>query len=95
MVLNTIIDFFKHSYNSDKIAFAFEIISTVFTIAASLTLALNAANPNMALVYPGFFIGSVTAVYAYYRRKLAWPLILTGYFACVNIFGFSRAIGWL
>jgi len=87
--------FFKSSYDSDKIAFAFEMISTVFTIAASLTLALNADSPDMRYVYPGFFIGSCTAVYAYYRRTLAWPLVLTSYFACVNVLGFSRAMGWI
>ena len=92
--MNKIIDFFKHSYHSDKVAFAFEIFSTVVTIAASLTLALNANSPDMRIVYPGFFLGSCTAVYAYYRRKLAWPLILTGYFACVNVFGFGRAMSW-
>ena len=93
--MGKVVDFFKHSYHSDKTAFAFEMISTVFTIAASLTLALNAANPDLRLVYPGFIIGSVCAVYAYYRRKLAWPLILTGYFACVNVLGFSRAMQWI
>jgi hypothetical protein len=93
--MQKIIDFFKHSYHSDKVAFGFEIFSTIVTIAASLTLALNADSPDMRIVYPGFFIGSCTAVYAYYRRKLAWPLILTGYFACVNVFGFGRAMGWI
>lgn len=92
--MKQIINFFKHSYYSDRVAFAFEMISTVFTIAASITLALNANAPDMRIVYPGFFVGSVCAVYAYYRRKLAWPLLLTGYFACVNVLGFSRAMGW-
>ena len=95
MVLSKVIDFFKHSYHSDRVAFAFEMISTIFTIGASLTLAFNAADPDMRIVYPGFFIGSLTAVYAYYRRKLAWPLLLTGYFACVNVLGFSIAMGWI
>lgn len=93
--MNKVVEFFRHSYHSDKVAFAFEMFSTAVTIAASLTLALNAAAPDMRIVYPGFFIGSCTAVYAYYRRKLAWPLVLTGYFACVNVLGFSRAMGWL
>lgn len=88
-------EFLLHSYHADKTAFAFEMISTVFTIAASLTLAFNAADPDMRIVYPGFFVGSLAAIYAYYRRKLAWPLILTCYFACVNVLGFSRAMEWI
>lgn len=88
------IEFFKRSYQSDKIAFFFEIVSTIFTVTASITLAVNAANPNMSIVYPGFFLGAVTSAYAYYRRSLAWPLLLTLYFAVINIIGFSRSMRW-
>jgi hypothetical protein len=92
--MQRVVDFWTNSYKSDKVAFWFELISFIFTIAASLTLAITAKDPNMAIVYPGFFIGSVTGVYAFWRRGLAWPLVLTGYFACVNVFGFGRAIAW-
>ena len=91
---NKIKAFWVQSYESDKTAFLFELLSFVFTVGASLTLAYTADDPNMALVYPGFLIGSLTAVYAYYRRKIPWPLMLTTYFAIVNVFGFGRAIGW-
>ena len=93
--MQKVVNFFKQSYESDKVAFGFEMFSAVVTIAASLTLAINAAQPDMRIVYPGFFIGSLAAVYAYYRRTLAWPLVLTSYFACVNVLGFSRAMGWI
>ena len=92
--MQKITDFWIKSYHSDKIAFWFELVSFIFTIAASLTLAFTAKNPDMTIVYPGFFVGSITGVYAFWRRGLAWPLILTAYFACVNVFGFGRAIGW-
>lgn len=87
-------DFLLHSYETDRVAFYFEIISFVFTVAASLWLATHANNPDMRVVYPGFFVGSLTAIYAYYRRKLAWPMMLTTYFAIVNVFGFGVATGW-
>ena len=87
-------DFWLQSYHTDKIAFAFELVSFIFTVAASLTLAFNAKNPNMMIVYPGFFIGSITQVYASWRRGAAWIMLLTAYFACVNVFGFGVATGW-
>ena len=90
----SVLDFWLNSYNSDKVAFVFELISFVFTVGASLTLAINAKDPNMLIVYPGFFVGSVTQVYASWRRGAAWIMLLTGYFACVNVFGFGVAIGW-
>jgi hypothetical protein len=93
-VINKLINFWRHSYESDRVAFYFELVSFIFTVGASLTLAITAAAPNMSIVYPFFFVGSVAAVYGYYRRKLAWPLMLTGYFAFVNVFGFGVAMGW-
>ncbi len=93
--LQTILNFWKQSYHSDKTAFYLEIVSFVFTVAASLSLAWSAASPDMRIVYPGFFIGSVAAVIAYYRRRLAWPMLLTGYFVAANILGFSRAMAWI
>jgi hypothetical protein len=92
--LKKVINFWAESYRSDKIAFAFELLSFLFTVGASLTLAFTADNPDMRIVYPGFFIGSLAGVYAYYRRRIAWPLLLTTYFAVVNVFGFGVAIGW-
>lgn len=93
-MIDKIKNFWLHSYETDKTAFYFELVSFVFTVGASLTLAVTADNPDMTIVYPGFFIGSWTAVYAYYRRKLAWPMMLTTYFGFVNVFGFGVAMQW-
>ena len=64
-------------------------------IIASMTLALNAADPDMRIVYPFFLIGSGLAIYTFHRRNLVWPTILVSYFFCANILGFSVAMGWL
>ena len=66
--MNKVIEFWRHSWETDRTAFYYELVSFVFTVAASLTLALSADEPDMRLVYPGFFIGSVTAIVAYKRR---------------------------
>jgi hypothetical protein len=86
--------FWLSSYHSDHTAFYFELVSFIFTVSASLTLAITAKNPNMMFVYPGFFVGSVTQCYASYRRGAAWVMMITGYFAVVNVFGFGVAAGW-
>ena len=90
----TISDFWLNSYYSDRTAFFFELISFIFTVSASLTLAIHAKNPNMLIVYPGFFVGSITQAYASYRRGAAWVMLLTMYFAIVNVFGFGVASNW-
>ena len=92
--MQAIKSFWLNSFRSDKIAFGFELVSFVFTVGASLTLALNARDPNMLYVYPGFFLGSVSQCYASFRRGAAWVMMLTGYFSIVNVFGFGVAAGW-
>lgn len=92
--MDRIKEFWINSYKTDKFAFAFELISFIFTVGASLTLAINARDPNMLIVYPAFFVGSVTQCYAAYRRGAAWVMLLTFYFAIVNIFGYGVAAGW-
>jgi hypothetical protein len=92
--LQGIKNFWSNSYKSDKTAFCFELISFIFTVGASLTLAINARDPNMLIVYPGFFIGSITQCYASYRRGAAWVMMLTFYFSLVNVFGFGVASNW-
>ena len=89
--LEQIKSFWINSYQSDRIAFYFELVSFIFTVGASLTLAINARDPNMLVVYPGFFVGSVTQCYAAYRRGAAWVMMLTFYFSIVNVFGFGIA----
>ena len=93
-MLGRVRSFWLHSYESDKTAFYFELVSFVFTVAASLTLAISARDPNMLIVYPAFFVGAITQCYASYRRGAAWVMILTFYFGCVNIFGYGVAAGW-
>ena len=93
-MINNIKKFWVESYTSDRTSFGFELVSFIFTVFASLTLAVNADNPNMLIVYPGFFIGSITQCYAAYRRGAAWVMLLTAYFAVVNVFGFGVAAQW-
>lgn len=85
--------FWINSFVSDKTAFYFELISFIFTVGASLTLAFNAYDPDMSIVYPFFFIGSTTQCYAAYRRGAAWVMMLTFYFSLVNVFGYGVAVG--
>jgi len=87
-------DFWINSYKSDKIAFGFELVSFVFTVIASLTLAFNAIDPNMLATHPFSSVGSVTQCNAAVRRGAAWVMLLTGYFAVINVVGYGVAALW-
>jgi hypothetical protein len=86
--------FWVNSYRSDRKAFWLELVGFLFTVAASMYLAINANAPDMRVVYPVSFVGVIAQVYASYRRGAAWVLLLTSYFVCINVFGFGRAMGW-
>lgn len=92
--MQSIKHFWSASFRSDSMAFGFEMVSFVFTVAASLYLAIHAVDPDMRWVYPGFFMGAVCQAYASYRRGSAWIMLLTMYFAVINVFGFGRAMSW-
>ena len=93
-MLQKVRSFWLRSYQSDKQAFYFELVSFVFTVGASLTLAITAVNPDMRYIYPAFFVGATTQYYASYRRAAAWVMILTGWLTSVNVFGYAVAMGW-
>ena len=91
-MLEKIKTFWLSSYLSDKVAFYYELVSFVLIIGASITLAITATSPDMRYIYPGYFLGSITALYAHYRRRLAWPTLLVGYFCMINIYGWLIAM---
>jgi|TARA_B100001094_G_scaffold73821_1_gene70211 hypothetical protein len=91
---NKIIGYFKESYEQDRLCFWLEMIGTFVNIIASLTLALNAADPDMRYVYPFFLVGSALAIFTFHRRKLVWPTMLVSYFFCANALGFGIAMRW-
>ena len=49
--MRVIKDFWMSSYYSDKIAFYNELISFVFIVGASMTLAITAVDPDMRYIY--------------------------------------------
>ena len=57
--MKAIKEFWLSSYQSDKVAFYFELVSFVFIVGASMTMAITADNPDMRYIY-GYFIGSLT-----------------------------------
>lgn len=87
-------DFWSASFRTDRRAFWLELTSFVVTVIASAMMAFTAAAPDMRVIYPIFFVGSAAGCWAYYRRRLAWPMMLTAYFMTINVYGFGRAMLW-
>jgi hypothetical protein len=87
-------EFWVRSYTSDKKAFFAETVASVAVVVGNTTLAFTANHPPMYFIYPINFLSAVFSIYAYRRRGLAWPLVITGYFIIMQWFGFGRSLGW-
>lgn len=92
-MIQRIRNFWQQAYRSDPVSFMVEMVGFTFILGASLTLSFTADRPNMAYIYPAYFVGNVCAIITYTRRKLAWQLTSASYFFIINIFGFGRATG--
>jgi len=86
--------FITSSYHSDKLAFVLETVSLVFTVVASVYVAIVAGDPDLRYAYPLFLVGSISGTIAFYRRQLIMPLTLNKIFTIINIVGLGRAMAW-
>jgi hypothetical protein len=89
-VLTLIKEFWISSYRSDKTAFWFELVSVIFTICGSCILTFTSPNPIMSIVFPLYWIGSSTMLYAGIRRRQIWLSTLTAWFTTMNTIGLYR-----
>ena len=87
---NVIKEFWINSYRSDKTAFWFELVSVIFTICGSCILTFTSPNPIMSVVFPLYWIGSSTMLYAGIRRRQIWLSTLTAWFTTMNTIGLYR-----
>ena len=83
-------EFWISSYKSDKTALWFELVSVAFTICGSCILTFTSPNPIMSVVFPLYWIGSSTMLYAGIRRRQIWLSTLTAWFTTMNTIGLYR-----
>ena len=94
-MMQRIIDFWKQSYHSDPLAFVLEMTNFFFSVGASVALAITAQHPPMHLIYPFYFIGSISQMVASIRRGQPWVMMVTAWFSGMNVIGWSRAMAWI
>lgn len=87
--------FWIDAYQSDRTAFWLEMINFFFSVGASISLATTAQHPPMHLIYPFYFVGSISQMVASMRRGQPWVVLVTMWFSCMNVVGWTRAMGWL
>jgi hypothetical protein len=68
-MLKLLKEFWVNSYKSDPTAFYFEVVSVAFTVCGSCILTFTSPHPIMTIVFPLYWVGSSTMLYAGIRRR--------------------------
>ena len=89
-MLKLLKEFWVNSYNSDPTAFYFEVVSVAFTIVGSCVLTFTSPNPIMSVVFPIYWVGSSTMLYAGISRRQIWLSTLTAWFTTMNTIGLYK-----
>ena len=92
--MQRLIEFLTKSYHSDRLAFYLEMTNFLFSVGASMALAITALHPPMHLIYPFYFVGSISQMIASVRRGQPWVMLVTAWFSGMNVVGWTRAMGW-
>mgnify|MGYP001260383254 FL=1 len=89
-MLKLLKEFWVNSYRTDPIAFYFEVVSVAFTICGSCILTFTSPTPIMTIVFPLYWIGSSTMLFAGVRRRQIWLSTLTAWFTTMNTIGLYK-----
>lgn len=87
--MNKIINFFKQSYATDRMAFYAEIVETTVLIVASAVLSFTILDPATTIFVPLYLVGSILAVFSTYRRGSS-AIVLCTWFTIMNSWAFVQ-----
>ena len=87
--MNKIINFFKQSYATDRMAFYAEIVETTVLIIASAVLSFTILDPATTIFVPLYLVGSILAVFSTYRRGSS-AIVLCTWFTIMNSWAFIQ-----
>jgi len=92
--MNKLINYFKESYNTSKIAFYCELVEFSLVGGASAILTFTVLDPATKLFIPMFFVGSILGMISTFYRKAAFATLLTGWFVAMNFIALIKLFGW-
>ena len=83
-------NFWLNSYNSNKVAIYFEMVSAITVIIGSAILTYTVLAPRPDIFIPFYWIGSLTGILGAYYRLSSWTLILCSWFTIMNTIALWR-----
>lgn len=89
MVFTKILNFFKQSYKTDRVAFYAEIVETILLVSASAILSFTITDPATKIFIPLYLAGSILAMFSTYRRGSS-AIILCTWFTIMNTWAFIQ-----
>lgn len=87
--MTKILNFFKQSYATDRLAFYAEVVETTVLIIASAILSFTILDPATEIFIPLYLLGSLLAVFSTYRRGSS-AIVLCTWFTLMNSWAFIQ-----
>lgn len=85
-------EYIKQSYYADKLCFYMELVASLLALVSAAALAYTADNPNMVILYPGFFLSAFISIFTCIRRNSLCGIVTSFYFFVIDIVGWVIAI---
>lgn len=85
-VFADIIEFWKETWHDDKVLFFAEMIGTILALSAAMILSL-ASGQYLLTIFIFYTIANLCMIYASYKRKSSWILLMSAGFLIINAIG--------
>lgn len=85
-------DFWVETWKTDRVLFWCEAIGALLGAWSATHLGIYANDPNMWLVLVPWGVSAMLMVYASYKRRSAWIMLIMSYYAVNNFIGVINLI---
>lgn len=91
-ILKDVINFWIETWNTNKLLFWVEALSTLQGMTACALLNFTAENPNMALILLLYVTSAVGLAWGSYIRKASFVLVLMSFYAVTSSIGLINVL---
>lgn len=91
-VADDVLRFWMETWKLNKTLFVAEAIGSLLGMGAAAIMALTAPNPNLLWVFTMYVISAILLMYASYKRRSSWMLVLMTFYAVTTSFGLFKLL---
>ena len=91
-IIDDVLRFWMETWQVNKTLFFAEALGSLLGMGAAAIMAITAPNPNLLWVFTMYVISAIMLMYASYKRRSSWMLVLMTFYAVTTSFGLFRLL---